>query len=53
MECASLETGDVVLSALPEGAAIERKKPNDLLNCIGASRDASKRNSGVDAPWAA
>jgi ERCC4-type nuclease len=29
---------DVVLSALLEGAVIERKTPNDLANCIGASR---------------
>ena len=25
-----LETGDVVLSALPEGAVIERKTPSDM-----------------------
>ena len=34
-----LETGDVVLSALPEGAVIERKTPNDMANSIGASRE--------------
>jgi ERCC4-type nuclease len=38
-ERASLETGDVVLSALPEGAVIERKTPSDMANCIGASRE--------------
>jgi ERCC4-type nuclease len=26
----SLETGDIVLSALPEGAVIERKTPSDM-----------------------
>jgi ERCC4-type nuclease len=40
---ASLETGDVVLSALPGGAVIERKTPNDLANCIGASRGRFER----------
>jgi ERCC4-type nuclease len=34
-----LETGDVVLSALPEGAVIERKTPSDMAGCIGASRE--------------
>jgi ERCC4-type nuclease len=34
-----LETGDIVLSALPEGAVIERKTPSDMANCIGASRE--------------
>jgi hypothetical protein len=32
-------SGDVVLSALPEGAVIERKTPSDIANCIGASRE--------------
>ena len=39
IERASLETGDLVLSALPEGAVIERKTPSDMANCIGASRE--------------
>jgi ERCC4-type nuclease len=34
-----LETGDVVLSALPEGAVIERKTPSDMASCIGARRE--------------
>ena len=34
-----LETGDVVLPALPEGAVIERKTPSDMASCIGASRE--------------
>ena len=34
-----LETGDVVLSALPEGAVIERKTPSDMASCIGANRE--------------
>jgi ERCC4-type nuclease len=32
-------SGDVVLSALPEGAVIERKTPSDMASCIGASRE--------------
>ena len=32
-------SGDVVLSALPEGAVIERKTPSDMGSCIGASRE--------------
>jgi ERCC4-type nuclease len=35
----SLETGDFVLSALPEGAVIERKTPSDMAHCIGADRE--------------
>jgi ERCC4-type nuclease len=38
-----LETGDVVLSALPEGVVIERKTPSDMANCIGASRERFER----------
>lgn len=39
----ALETGDVVLSALPEGAVIERKTPGDMASCIGASRERFER----------
>ena len=38
-----LETGDVVLSALPESAVIERKTPSDLASCIGANRERFER----------
>jgi ERCC4-type nuclease len=38
-----LETGDVVLSALPEGAVIERKTPSDMAGCIGANRERFER----------
>ncbi len=34
----NLETGDIVLSALPEGPVIERKTASDMVSCIGASR---------------
>jgi ERCC4-type nuclease len=34
-----LETGDVVLSALPESAVIERKTASDMASCIGANRE--------------
>jgi ERCC4-type nuclease len=35
----SLDTEDVVLSALPEGAVIERKTASDMVSCIGVSRE--------------
>ena len=38
-----LETGDVVLSALPEGAVMERKTPSDMAGCIGANRERFER----------
>ena len=38
-----LETGDFVLSALPEGAVIERKTPSDMASCIGANRERFER----------
>jgi len=42
-ERGTLETADVALSALPEGAVIERKTPADLANCIGSGRDRFER----------
>ena len=39
LERGTLETGDIALAALPEGAIIERKTPADLASCIGASRE--------------
>ena len=39
LERATLETGDLVLSALPDGAVIERKTPSDMASCIGANRE--------------
>ena len=38
-----LETGDVALSALPDGAIVERKTVSDLLGCIGSGRDRFER----------
>jgi hypothetical protein len=35
----NLETGDLVLSALPESAVVERKTASDMARCIGAERD--------------
>jgi ERCC4-type nuclease len=35
----SLETGDMALSVLPEGAIIERKTPSDMVRWIGAGRE--------------
>ena len=31
----ALETGDLALAALPDGAVVERKTVSDLLGCIG------------------
>jgi ERCC4-type nuclease len=44
MERGRLETGDLALSAIPEGAVIERKTPGDIVGCIGASRERFERN---------
>ena len=43
IERGTLETGDVVLSALPEGAVIERKTASDMASCIGANRERFER----------
>jgi DNA excision repair protein ERCC-4 len=39
----TLQTGDVALAALPEGAVIERKTVSDLLCCIGRERERFER----------
>jgi DNA excision repair protein ERCC-4 len=38
-----LETGDLALAALPDGAVVERKTVPDLLGCIGKSRERFER----------
>ena len=38
-----LETGDLCVAALPDGAVVERKTVPDLLGCIGKSRDRFER----------
>jgi DNA excision repair protein ERCC-4 len=43
IERGTLETGDVALAALPEGAVIERKTPGDLAGCIGSGRERFER----------
>ena len=35
----TLETGDIVLAALPESAVVERKTLADLASCIGSGRE--------------
>lgn len=39
----TLETGDVALAALPEGAVVERKTVPDLLACMGRERERFER----------
>ena len=46
-------SGDVVLSALPEGAVIERKTPIDMASCIGARRERFEKELRAGAMWAA
>ena len=46
-------SGDVVLSALPEGAVIERKTPIDMASCIGARRERFEKELSAGAMWAA
>jgi DNA excision repair protein ERCC-4 len=43
LERATLETGDIALSAIPDGAVVERKTVSDLLGCIGNGRDRFER----------
>ena len=43
IERACLETGDIALTALPEGAVVERKTPGDLAGCMTAGRDRFER----------
>src|SRR5437763_9529212 len=38
-----LETGDVAIAALPDGAVVERKTVPDLLGCIGKGRERFER----------
>jgi DNA excision repair protein ERCC-4 len=42
-ERGTLETGDVTLAALPDGAVVERKTPGDLVSCIGSERTRFER----------
>ena len=39
----TLETGDVALAALPEGAVVERKTVPDFLACMGRERERFER----------
>jgi ERCC4-type nuclease len=39
----TLETGDLALAALPEGAVIERKTSSDMAGCIGRDRERFAR----------
>jgi ERCC4-type nuclease len=39
LERGKLETGDLALSVIPEGAVVERKTPGDMARCIGADRE--------------
>lgn len=43
MTRAGLETGDLCVSALPDGVVIERKAPSDLAGCIGSNRERFER----------
>jgi DNA excision repair protein ERCC-4 len=43
LERDTLETGDVALSAIPDGAVVERKTVSDLLCCIGNGRERFER----------
>ena len=43
VERGRLETGDIALTALPEGAVIERKTASDMASCIGANRERFDR----------
>ena len=43
LERGTLETGDLALAALPEGAVIERKTSSDMAGCIGRDRERFTR----------
>ena len=43
VERGCLESGDVAMAALPEGAVVERKTVPDLLGCMGKGRDRFER----------
>ena len=38
-----METGDLVLAALPDGAVVERKTASDLVSCIGSGHERFER----------
>jgi DNA excision repair protein ERCC-4 len=42
-ERGTLETGDLALAALPDGAVVERKTPSDMVSCIGSERERFER----------
>jgi ERCC4-type nuclease len=42
-ERGTLETGDLALAALPDGAVVERKTPGDMVSCIGKERTRFER----------
>jgi ERCC4-type nuclease len=42
-ERARLETGDLALAAMPEGAVVERKTPSDLIACMTSARERFER----------
>ena len=42
-ERARLETGDLALAAIPEGAVVERKTPSDLVACMTSARERFER----------
>ena len=43
LERGCLETGDLCIAALRDGAVVERKTVPDLLGCIGKSRERFER----------
>jgi len=43
VERTALETGDIALTALPEGAVCERKTASDLAACLSSGRDRFQR----------
>jgi len=43
IERATLETGDLALTALPDGAVVERKTAGDLIGCMAAGRKRFER----------
>jgi len=43
MTRAGMETGDLCVTALPDGAIVERKTPADLAGCIGSGRERFER----------
>ena len=43
IERGTLDTGDLALAALPEGAVVERKTASDMAGCIGKDRERFER----------